>query len=155
VLFCLRTESQFVDVVDDLAQVVTALDLVLDLAEDFANLVFDSVRRAGPLLETVQIGKELAIYEFGKIWPILRFIVVYLAVLALGRGPFRPAVRLVEDETLLLLFQSSLIGFVLLQPVQIFQEEEPRGLLGIVQLARTARFFPEDVVDVFEGLLEH
>ena len=44
---------------------------------------------------------------------------------------------------------------VLLQPVQIFEEEEPGGLLGVIQFGRTARFFPEDVVNIFEGLFEH
>ena len=60
VLLGLRAEAQLVDVVDDLAQVVAALDLVFDLAEDFADLVFDGVRPAGLLLEAVQVGEELA-----------------------------------------------------------------------------------------------
>ena len=60
VLLGLRAEAQLVDVVDDLAQVVAALDLVFDLAEDLADLVFDRVRPAGLLLEAVQVGKELA-----------------------------------------------------------------------------------------------
>ena len=59
VLLGLRAEAQFVDVVDDLAQVVAALNLVFDLAEDFADLVFDGVRPGGLLLEAVQVGKEL------------------------------------------------------------------------------------------------
>jgi hypothetical protein len=37
----------------NLAQVVAALDSVFDLAEDFADLVFDGSRPAGLLLETV------------------------------------------------------------------------------------------------------
>ena len=59
-LFGLRTEPQFVDVVDDLAEVVAALNLVLDLAEDLTDLVLDGVRPAGLLLEAVQVGEELA-----------------------------------------------------------------------------------------------
>jgi uncharacterized protein with PhoU and TrkA domain len=51
VLLGLRAEAQFVDVVDDLAQVVAAVDLVLDLAEDLADLVFDGVRPAGRCLK--------------------------------------------------------------------------------------------------------
>ena len=47
----LRAEAQLIDVVDDLAQVVAALDLVFDLAEDFADLVFDRVGAGGLLLE--------------------------------------------------------------------------------------------------------
>jgi hypothetical protein len=51
VLLGLRPEAELVDVVDDLAQVVAALDLVLDLAEDLADLVFDGVRPAGLCLK--------------------------------------------------------------------------------------------------------
>jgi hypothetical protein len=52
---------QFFDVVDDLAQVVAAADLIFDLAEDFADLVFDGVRPAGLLLETVLVSR---LFEF-------------------------------------------------------------------------------------------
>ena len=44
---------------------------------------------------------------------------------------------------------------VLLQPIQVFEKEEPRGLLGVIELGRSACFFPENVVDIFEGLVEH
>ena len=44
---------------------------------------------------------------------------------------------------------------VLLQQVEVFQEEEPGGLLGIVELGGAAGLFPEDVVYVSEGLFEH
>ena len=97
VLLGLRAEAQFVDVVDDLAQVVAALDLVLDLAEDFADLVFDGVRPAGLLLEAVQVGEELLVDEVAQVVAGQGLVVVELAVLALGRGPAFPAVGLVED----------------------------------------------------------
>ena len=47
------------------------------------------------------------------------------------------------------------IGPVLLQAVEVFQEEQPRGLLGVVEFGGAAGLFPEHVVDVFEGLFEH
>ncbi len=47
------------------------------------------------------------------------------------------------------------VGLVLLQPVEIFQEQEPRGLLGVIQLGGAAGFFPQDVVDVLECLFKH
>ncbi len=56
-LFLLGAEPQLVDVVDDLAEVVAALDSVLEFAEDLANLVLDRVRAAGLLFEAVQIGE--------------------------------------------------------------------------------------------------
>ena len=66
-LLDLRAELQFVDVVDDLAQVVAAVDLVLDLTEDLADLVLDGVRPSRPLLEAVQVGKELAVDEVAQV----------------------------------------------------------------------------------------
>ena len=44
---------------DDFPQVVAALELVLHLAEDLADLVFDRVGRVGALLEAAQVRKEL------------------------------------------------------------------------------------------------
>ena len=43
----------------------------------------------------------------------------------------------------------------MLQGVEVFQEQEPGSLLGVVELAGTPGILPEDVVDVFEGLFEH
>ena len=93
VLFGLRAEAQFVNVVDDLAQVVAALDFVFDLAEDFADLVFDGVRPAGLLLEAVEIGEELEVDEVAQVIAGLRFVVVDLAVLALRARPIPPSGR--------------------------------------------------------------
>ena len=47
------------------------------------------------------------------------------------------------------------VGPVLLQRVEVFQEEEPGGLLGVVELRGAARLFPENVVDILEGLFKH
>ena len=155
VLLGLRAEAQFVDVVDDLAQVVAALDLVLDLAEDLADLVFDGVRPGGLLLEAVQVGEELAVDEVAQVVAGQGLVVVDLAVLVLRRGPAFPAVRLVEDEGVFLPLQRGFVGLVLLQPVEVFQEQQPGGLLGVVELGGAAGLFPEDVVDVLEGLFKH
>ena len=155
VLLGLRAEAQLVDVVDDLAQVVAALDLVLDLAEDLADLVFDGVRPAGLLLEAVQVGKELLIDEIAEVVAGQGLVVVELAVLALRRGPALPAVGLVEDVGVLLALQRGLGRLVLLQPVEVLQEQQPRRLLGVVELGRAAGLFPENVVDVLEGLFKH
>ena len=155
VLLGLRAEAQFVDVVDDLAQVVAALNLVFDLAEDLADLVFDGVRAGGLLLEAVQVGEELLVDEVAEVVAGQGLVVVELAVLVLGRGPAFPAIGLVEDVGVFLALQRGLVGFVLLQAVEVFQEEQPGGLLGVVEFGGAAGLFPEDVVDVFEGLFEH
>src|SRR6266568_18600 len=151
----LRAEAQFVYVVDDLAEVVAALDLVFDLAKDFANLVFDGVRPAGLLRKTVKIGKKLAADEVAKVVAGLCPVVVNLAILALGCGPLVPAVGLVEKEGVLFAVEGGFIGFVLLEGVEVFQEKEPGGLLGVVQLRSATGLFAEDVVNVLEGLFKH
>ena len=64
--------------VDDLAHVAAALDLVFDLAEDLPDLVLDGVRPAGLLLEAVQVGKELAVDEIAQVVAGRRLVVVDL-----------------------------------------------------------------------------
>jgi hypothetical protein len=51
-------EVQFINVVDDLAQVVAALNLVLDLAKYLPDLVFDRVRLSSSIWQ--QSHRELA-----------------------------------------------------------------------------------------------
>jgi hypothetical protein len=89
-------------VVDDLAHVVAALDLVLDLSEDLPDLVFDGVRPRGLLRKALEVGKELLVDEVAEVVAGQGFVVVERAVLALGRGPRFPAVGLVEDVAVLL-----------------------------------------------------
>ncbi len=155
VLLDLRAEAEFVDVVDDLAQVVAALDAVLYFAEDFADFVFDRVRPGGALLEARQIGEELGVDELGEVVAGEGGVVVDLAVLAFGRRPAFPAILPFEDEAVFFPFQLRLHGFVVLQRVEVFQEQEPGTLLGVIQITGAAGVLPEDVVDVFEGLFEH
>jgi len=42
-----------------------------------------------------------------------------------------------------------------LQIVEIFEEQQPRGLLGVIEFGGAAGLFPEHVVDILEGLFEH
>jgi len=134
VLLGLGAEAQLVNVIDDFAQVVAALDLVLYLPKDLPDFVFDGVRPARPLRETVQIRKRLLIDEVAEVVAGEGGIVIEIAVLALGRGPTLPAGGLVEDVGVSLPVQSGFGGFVLLEAVKIFQEEEPGRLLGVVEL---------------------
>lgn len=70
-------------------------------------------------------------------------------------SPAFPAVGLIEDEAVTLPLQPGFVRLVLLQRVEMFQEQEPGGLLSIVQFGRTSGFFPEHVIDVSKGLFEH
>jgi hypothetical protein len=155
VLLVLRAEAQLVDMVDDLAQVVAAADVVLDLAENFADLVFDGVRSAGLVLEAAQVGKQLLVDKVVQVVAGLRAVVVELSVFIFGRGPGFPAIGLVQHEAVLLARKPRLVRPVLLQPVEVFQEQQPRGLLRVVQLGSATSLLAENVVDIPEGLFEH
>jgi hypothetical protein len=114
-----------------------------------------SGRPGRALLEAVEVGEELQVHEVAQIVAGQRGVVVELAVLALRRRPAFPAIRGIEDVGVWLPAESALHRFVLLQAIEVFQEKQPRGLLGVVELGGAAGFLAEDVVDVFEGLFEH
>ncbi len=154
-LLGLGAEAERVDVVDDLAQVVAALNLVLNLAEDFADLVFDRGGAGRLLLEGVEIRKELRVHEVAQVVAGEGGIVVELTVFAFRCGPALPAIRLLEDEAVFLAVQLRFDRFILLKRIEIFQEEEPGRLLDVVEFGGAAGFFPEDVIDIAESLLEH
>ena len=86
-LLGLGLEAEFVDVVDDLTQVVATLDAVLYLAENLADLVFDGVWAAGLLLETMEIGEELVVDEGNEVITSQRGAVVDLTVFGLRGSP--------------------------------------------------------------------
>ena len=125
VLLDLGAEAQPVHVVDDVAKGVAAADLVLDLAKDLSDLVFDGVGAGGALLEAVQVGKERFIDKFHQVVAGHGPVVVELAVGILGGGPALPAVGGVEDVGVALAFQHGLGGLVLLQAIEILEEEQP------------------------------
>ena len=131
------------------------MDLVLDLAEDLPNLVLDGVRAARLLLEAVQVGEELRVDEVAEVVAGQGLVVVELAVLVLGCGPALPSVGLVEDVAVFLAFERRLGALVLLEVVEVFQEQQPGGLLRVIELGGAPGFLPEDVIDILEGLFEH
>jgi hypothetical protein len=61
----------------------------------------------------------------------------------------------VEDVDILMACEAGFDGAVFFEVVKVFEEEEPGGLLGVVELGGAAGFFSEHVVDVSEGLFEH
>jgi hypothetical protein len=69
VLLGLRSEPQSIDVIDDLAQVVAALDFVLQLAKNLPDLVLDGIRTRGALGEPLQIREQLLVDELAQIIP--------------------------------------------------------------------------------------
>jgi len=81
--------------------------------------------------------------------------VIDLAIIPLGRGPHVPAVFGIEDR---LVFAALKFGLVLLRGfeiVQVFQEQESAGLLGVIELGREALVVAHGPVDVIESVFEH
>ena len=161
ILLRLRLKAEFVHMVDDITQGVAALDAISYLAEDCADFVFDGVR-AGGLglglglgLETIAIRKELGVDEGDEVVVDLGGVAIDLAVLAFGRSPRSPAIGFVEDVGVFPAAEGGVGGLVVFESVEVFQEEQSGGLLGVIEFASAAGVFPEDVVDVFEGLFEH
>jgi hypothetical protein len=154
-LLGLGTEAQLVDMVDDLAQVVAALNLVLDLAENLADLVFDGVGTGGLELEAVQIGEQLLVDEIAQVVPGQGTVVIKLAGGCLRCRPAFPAVGFFEDIAIVTPLQQRFRRLVPLQGIKVFQEQQPRTLLGIIQLTGAAGILPQHIIDIFKGLLEH
>ena len=154
-LLGLRAKAQRVDLVDDLAQVVASRDLVFDLRKNLPDLVLDGVRPGRLRGESIQIRKQPVVHKVDQVVTGHRRVVVELAVRALRRGPAFPAIRRIENVRVGLPRKRRFIGTVLLQPIEILQEQQPRSLLGVVQLGRAASLFPEHIIDVLKRLLKH
>ena len=80
---------------------------------------------------------------------------INLAILALGRGPYFPAIRFIEDMRVFPSVERGFSGLVAFEAIEVFQKKEPGSLLGVIEFTGAAGVFPKNVVDVFEGLFEH
>ncbi len=138
-----------------LTEVIATGNLVLDLPEDFPDLVFDGVRSARLLLEAMEVGEEFLVDEVTEVVADERLVVVDQPEWSPGRCPNLPSVGFIEDGGVSFAFQRGFVCLVLFQPVEILQEEKPGGLLGIVEFRGATGLSPENVVDVFEGLFKH
>ena len=83
-----------------------------------------------------------------------RLMMIDLAVFAFGNCPDFPFVLFVNNPFIGFTGKLCRGFFVLLKIIQIFQKENPRGLLHIVQLAAATCVFVEDVVYILEGLFK-
>lgn len=153
-LFGLRAETKLVDLIDDFAQVVAAPNLVFDLAEDFADFIFNRVGAAGALLEPLQVRKEFEIHKIAQFVAGER-VVIDFAVFAFRRRPGFPAERLFEQVGVFLAVELGFGGTVFVERVEVLQEENPGGLLRVVEFGGAAGFSAENVVNVPENLFEH
>lgn len=116
---------QFVYMVDNLSQVIAALDLVLYLPEDLSDLLFDGVGTAGLLFELLEIGEELLIDEIPEVIAGLCVVMIQVAAFVFRRGPAIPSIGSVEDIVVTLPGKRGFIRPIFLQVIQIFYEKQP------------------------------
>ena len=120
-----------------LAQVVSALNAVLQLRKDLPDLVIDRIR-----LELLEIRKQLHIHKIDQIIARHRLVMVQLPILILRRRPLLPAKLTRNDRRVTLSRQLRRILFIFLEINQIFQEQNPSSLLHVIRLTGTPRVFP-------------
>jgi hypothetical protein len=128
--------------------------LILKFAEDFADLVFDPIRTGGALAEALQPGKQRPVHIIDQVVAGQGVVLIERSVRLLRGRPSRPSVRVVDDEAIGLADKLDLHRPALFQVVQICQEQDPGGLLSIVEFGRATGLLPQNVVDAFERLLE-
>ena len=78
-----------------------------------------------------------------------------LAIIPLGRGPHVPAVFGIKNRLVCAALQLGLILLRGFEIVEVFQEQEPAGLLGVIELGREAFVVAHGPVDVVESVFEH
>jgi hypothetical protein len=125
VLLGLRTEAEGIHVIDDLAEIVAALNFVFYLTEDFTDFVFDGVWAAGFLFEAMEVRKELLVDEIAQVIAGHGLVVIDLAIFCFGRGPAFPAELFVEDVAVAASVELRFGGFVLFQGIEVFQKDKP------------------------------
>jgi hypothetical protein len=97
-------------------------------------------------LKACRYGNKFLIDEGEQVVAAQGGVVVDLAVFVLRGCPAFPAVGLVDDVDVFLPVQ---LGFHLLfvfQGVEVFQEQQPGRLFGVVQFTGAAGVLPQDVV---------
>ena len=67
VLFCMGTETQFVNTVNYFTQIVTALYAVFQFAENLANLVFNGAGTLGTQFKLFEVWKQFVVYKVGEV----------------------------------------------------------------------------------------
>ncbi len=80
---------------------------------------------------------------------------VELAVFAFGRRPAYPSVILIEEVAVASAVDLGDGQPFLLQIIEIFEEEQPRSLLDVVELGGASVLLTEDIIDVAKSLFEH
>ena len=103
----------------------------------------------------MQIREKPLIDEITEVVTRQSRVVVEFAIPAFWGGPGLPSIRFFENVGVSFPVQFGFGSFVLLESIEVFEEKQPRRLLRVIQFRRATSLFPENVVDIFKGLLKH
>ena len=94
------------------------------------------------------------VYEVDQVGPDKSGVVIEGTGGILGSSPGGPAILGVENGGVGLVLEGGFHGTGFFEIVQVLQEEQPGGLLDIIQFGGTSGLFPEDIVYILKGLFE-
>ena len=139
-------ETELVDEVDDLAQVVARGNLVLQLGKNLTYLVFQRLGTGGRVLELAKRGEQLTVDKGRQVGTRHGIDRVGGAVGLLGGGPLTPAHVARQDGLVVLAGEQGLVLALTVEVIQVLEEKQPRGLLDVVQLGGASRLVAQDIV---------
>ena len=80
---------------------------------------------------------------------------VEAAVIVFRRRPDGPLELALDDRVVGFPHQFGFQCAFVLQVVEVFQEQHPRGLFDVIKLGAATGLLPEDIIEIPEGLFEH
>ena len=119
--------------VQDIAQSVATLEVVLDLAEDLFDFVFDGIGAFRRRFEFRQMRKELAIREVNEIIADQCFVTVGLTVF-FAASPISLSVLRAKRWRVLFASEADRRLSLFFQIVKISEKQHPRRLLDVVPI---------------------
>ena len=148
-LLGMRTETEFIDAVDDFPEVVAALNPVFQFAENLPDLVLDGVGTFSRGLELFEVGGRVPRSRSRQGRRLSGLCGGPVAVAAFRCRPLIPLIFRSNDVGVGLAGEFRCSIFVSFQVVQVFQEQHPGSLFNIIQFAPTACVFMENIIYIF------
>lgn len=139
--------------IHNLPQVIATSYFIVQLREDFANLVFNAFRVVTvQFLKIGQVGKQLLVYKPYQIGTRHFQVVAAFTGFIRWFGPGVPPVFCSQYRRIGIALQFGFIGLILLQGIQVPEKEDPGGLLYIINLRVCPRIFEKQIVYIFKSL---